>query len=292
MITVYPEEKIPHIKARTVELFVYWLYHDRFSYPGEKACGFRQLLELYYLGHAYAMTVLKNVVIDQLISRFVEYDIPSGCTKKMYNFTPSDDQMRRLWVDFYVWEVPEKQFLAEMELGKLHPLFVQDLALAQMDKIRAMQVELTKERPVPMVAPYLKAKSAYHTRDAITGACCYRAQQEGEGYFHTVDERCQHIKYERENASLKSTLEKFRMKLERLDIENIDLKRQLRKVQEKVELLICNVGSKVRDHEFIDHGKLLWSRDFDYPESRLVVSEDCVSHRTSIREKLVKRLRI
>jgi len=291
MITLYPEEKIPHIEPKTIELFVHWLYFNRFTNIGERECGFCQLLELYYLGEAYAMTVLKNVVIDHLIAKFAQYNIPMGCTNRMYNFTTSDDQLRRLWVDFYVWEVPENRFLAEMKSGKLHRLFVQDLALAQMDKIRAMQAVLAQEKPLPMIAPYFKASSAYHMRDAISNACCRRDKYEGDGYFHRMDEHSKRVKFERENASLRATVEKFRMRLERIDIENLDFKRQLRKLQEKIELLVCNAGSKVRDHDFIDHCKLLRSYNFDHPDG-LGDSIDCVSGKTSKRGKLVDRLRI
>lgn len=291
MITLCPEEKIPHIKAKTIKLFVHWLYYNRFTNIGERECDSRQLLELYYFGEAYAMTVLKNVVIDHLLAKSAKHKIPLGCTKKLYKYTTSDDQLRRLWVDFYVWEVPEYQFLAEMKRGQLDHVFVQDLALAQMDNIRAMQVELTQEKPLPMTAPYLKASSAYHIRDAISDACCRRDLYEGEGYFHRTDERSKRVRYERENASLRATVEKFRMRFERIDIENLDLKSQLRKVQEKIELLICNVGSKVRDHDFIDHCKLLWSYNFDHPDG-LGDSIDCVSGKTSKRGKLVDRLRI
>lgn len=291
MITLSPAEKIPHIKAKTIELFVHWLYHNRFTDIGERECGFRQLLELYYLGEAYAMTVLKNVVLDFLIDRSAKYNIPLGCTKRMYSFTTSNEQLRRLWVDFYVWEVPRYRFLAEMRSSELHRLFVQDLALAQMDKLRAMQTELTQDKPLPMIAPYLKAPSAYHMRDPISDTCCRRERYEGEGYFHRMSHDSKRFKRERETASLRASVEQFRRKFERIDVEDLNLKRQLRKVQEKIELLICNAGTKVREHDFIDHWRLLWAYSFDHPD-RLGDSIDCVSERTSRRGKLVDRLRI
>lgn len=290
MITLYPQEKIPHIKAKTIHYFIHWLYNNRFTNPTEEECGFRQLIELYYLGYAYAMTVLKNVVINHLIGRFSDNDIPSNLTKRMYKFTGKGDQLRRLWVDFYVWEVPDTQLLNEIRSGKVHPEFVQDLALAQMDKIRAMQVELTQAKPLPLIAPYRKARSAYHVRDATTGACCRRAQYEGEGYFHRQDEEPQCLKYERENASLRDKLERFRMRIEKTDIENLDLKRQLNKIREKCELLICNAGSKVLDHNFIDHLKLFRLSSFDHPDGSMDELVDCVTDRTSKRGKLAHRL--
>lgn len=257
--TIYPEERVPHIKAKTVKLFVHWLYHQRFTPPGEKSCGFRQLLELYYLGHAYAMTILRNVVLRQLMRRIINHEIPAGHTRRMYSLTPSDDPLRRLWVDFYVWDVPPERFSTELESGNLDRLFLRDLALAQMKKMRALQMRLNKKKSLHMIPPYVMNPKTYHVRDAFTEACCHRCQQSTYAGCHR--EYC-----EPENYRLVSRLELLMMRLEYIRRENLNLKLQTMRLQEKVRMVVPNMRSKIRNHRFVPHYKLFFQgNNWDYP---------------------------
>jgi len=78
----------------------------------------------------------ENVVIDRLISKAAEFHIPSGCTKKIYKNTNDSDQLRRLWLAFYVYgEIPGARLQAELQDGRVHPQFLKDLAVAQMARI-------------------------------------------------------------------------------------------------------------------------------------------------------------
>ena len=253
VIALNPQDKVPTLKAQAIHHFLHWLYNNRFTEPEQGNCSFGQLLDLYFLGHAYEITVLKNVVIDHLIEKCSTYSIPDRCTKRIYKYTKKGDQLRRLWVDVYVWEVPEEQFRTELESGKLDPTFLQDLAMAQMHKIRARQ-----RKSGPGIPPYEKSKSVYHKRDSDTGVCCRRKEYEGLGFHHRGN-------YEQENASLRSKLEKLQSKLEvlkREESEYTSVKRNLQKMQ----LKLSKMEMRVKRHVSIDHSKLFKSSTWDNPE--------------------------
>ncbi len=89
-----------------------------------------------FLAQHDRVTILKNLVIDHLISKAAEFHIPSGCTKKIHKNTNDSDQLRGLWLDFYVCgEIPGARFQAELQDGRVHPQFLKDLAVAQMARI-------------------------------------------------------------------------------------------------------------------------------------------------------------
>ena len=253
VITLRPQEKIPSFKAQTVQLFLHWLYTNKFIESGDRDPSFSQLLEMYFFGYAYKITVLKNVVIDRLIEKMSECYLPASCTKRIYKFTGDGDQLRNLWVDAYVWEVPEEQLSSELESGNLHPMFLRDLALAQIRKLRAEGPKLGFNLP-----PYEKSKSAYHRRDEDTGVCCRRIQYEGVGFPHRGE-------YEQENTYLKRTMEKLQVRLETLkrkESENSMLKRSLQRLQAK----LSKAEMRPKRHVSIDHLKLFQLEDWDNPE--------------------------
>ena len=253
LITLYPQDAIPFIKSQVLHRFTHWLYTNRLTEPHEGSCSFSQLLQLYFLGHAYAITLLKNVVVDHLIEKCSFFWIPVGCTKRIYKYTDSGDQLRRLWVDIYAWEVAGERFQSELEHGKLDKKFLQDLTLVQMHRIRDMQNKTGLRIP-----PYEKSKSIYHKRDPSTGACCRRRQYDGVGSGHRVE-------FDKENANLRNKMEKLQSKLEFLkheETENTKLKRSLNKMQAK----LTQAELSVKRHVSIDHLKLFKSRNLDNPE--------------------------
>ena len=254
LITLYPQDRIPAIKSQTLHRFMHWLYANRFTEPYQGDCGFSQLLQLYFFGHAYSITLLKNVVIDHIIEKCSVFWIPINCTKRIYRYTESGDQLRRLWVDIYAWEVPEERFQTELENGKLDKTFLQDLTLAQLHRIRALQSKTSSSIP-----PYEKSKSIYHKRDPGTGICCRRRQYDGEGGYHRGE-------IDQENANLRNKVEKLQLKLEflkREESENTRLKRSLQKMQGK----LSQAEMAVKRHRSIDHLKLFKSNNFDNPET-------------------------
>ena len=253
MIRLRPQEKVAGIKPNVIQLFLHWLYTNRFSESTKKAPSFGQLLELYFLGHAYKIAVLKNVVISQLIKKCGEYWIPKGCTRKIYRFTELGDQLRKLWVDVYVWEIPGDRFEIELESGKLDPIFLRDLARAQTYRIRDMQ-----EKHDHGVPPYHRHKSAYHKRDPSTGLCCSRPPNSDEKYNHLGF-------FQHENAALRNVTKRLELKLkalQRKESENTILKRNLAKLQQKLR----KTETKLMRHVAIDHSKLFQKRTFDNPE--------------------------
>ena len=253
IIILRPQEKIPLLKAQTIQLFLHWLYTNQFKDSGDGNSSFSQLLEMYFFGYAYGITVLKNVVIDRLIDKMSGFCLPARCTKRIYKYTGNGDQLRDLWIDAYVWEVPEEHFRSDLESGKLDPMFLRDLALAQMRKLRTEEQKIGSDPP-----PYERSKAAYHRRDEDTGVCCRRIQYEGAGLHHRGE-------YEQENAYLKRTMDKLQSRLEflkRKESENNMLKRNLRRVQ----LKLSEAEMMLKRHVSINHSKLFKLADFDNPE--------------------------
>lgn len=132
---------------QTYQYFIRWLYHNDFTKPGDEACiDYPELLELYFLARYLEIGHLKNVVVDSLISKSVlnKQPIPGGWSQRIYRAISLDDQLRRLWVDFYVWLV-DKDDLKEL-VDDLHPLFLKELAVALMTRSLGSN-EFTKMRP-------------------------------------------------------------------------------------------------------------------------------------------------
>ena len=127
--------------------------------------------------------MLKNVVIDRLIDKCSIVPVPLGMTEEIYLLTypDDDDQLRQLWVDFYIWAVEENDFQAELKSGQLGPDFVRNLAAAQMKLLRSQAADCC------LLPLYEEDPSAYHRSDKITGVCCCRAQFEGNKYKHRQD---------------------------------------------------------------------------------------------------------
>jgi len=84
----------------------------------------------------FGIVVLKNVVIDRHIDQCTILPIPLGMSRGIYRHTKAKDPLRRLWVIFYIWEVDEDSFQAELKSRELSPRFVRDLAAAQMELLR------------------------------------------------------------------------------------------------------------------------------------------------------------
>lgn len=167
------------IEPPTYRLFLHWLYHNKFAGPGdEDKIGYPQLIELYFLAVPWGITILQNVVIDSLISKMIleEKPIPSGWCKKIYQATSPGDQLRRLWVDFYAWDMDKDSFNNE-KMKDLDPRFLRDLAVAQMELFRAGD-------RCNMSRPYETKPVTYHRADPVTGQCCCRVQFEGTKYAH------------------------------------------------------------------------------------------------------------
>lgn len=207
-----PQEYLSHIKPRIIHLLVHWLYYNKFT--DSEHINFNELLSLYFLGNYYAITVVKNVVIDHLIDKSLQFHIPTKCTKRVYRSTSDGDQLRELWADFYVWgEINETQFQDELDGGRVDPQFLQDLAVRQMSRLNRVQ------GTEPDIPPYERDSALYHRR--VEGQCCCRAQFEGSQYSHrgdyiratrSLEDRLRgaqaHIKeLERKTAKLRKTLQ-------------------------------------------------------------------------------------
>ena len=138
-ITLRPQEMIGgNIKATTVERLLLWLYKSRFNEPDQKDCSFGVLLDLYFLALSYDIPSLKDHVLRQLYDKTSRYTLPPGRTKRIYQQTAEGDQLRRLWVNIYIRDVPTERFQVEGESG-FDPKFLYDLALAQMRVLRECQ---------------------------------------------------------------------------------------------------------------------------------------------------------
>ena len=123
------------VRPPTYRLFLHWLYHNEFTGPdNEDDLDYPQLLELYFLAVSWGITILQNVMIDSLISKVIleKKQVPSGWCKKIYHATSPGDQLRRLWVDFYAWDMNKDSFVDE-KIEDLDPCFLKDLAVVQME---------------------------------------------------------------------------------------------------------------------------------------------------------------
>ena len=145
----------------------------------DNVCGFSHLLDLYMFANAYDIIIFKNVIIDHLIEEALHHDVPPGWSKKIYSHTKSGDQLRRLWVDFYIWRVGDEQLDVEQHDDSLDSTFLKDLVRAQARELR--------ENKVSGTAPFDGDPTVYHVRDEATGQCCCRTQFEGDTYEHRVD---------------------------------------------------------------------------------------------------------
>ncbi len=150
------------------------------------------------------MVILKNVVIDRLIDECARSPVPSGMSRKIFQHTKSKDSVRQLWIDFYIWDMPEDRFQEELKSKDLSPHFIKDLAAAQKELLRS------EENIYAQPPPYEKAPTAYHRPDRITGVCCCRDQFEGSKYKHRRD-------YIREKTSLGTKLAEAKRKVRDLE---------------------------------------------------------------------------
>lgn len=191
-------------KPQIWHYFVHWIYFNEFTSQGDKQTpGYPELLDLYFLAEEYSITVLKNVLIDRLIQESFISPVPSGMSYEIYLYT-LEDQLRRLWVDFYIWDVEEAIVQAELKSYDMHPGFVRDLAAAQAELLRSNEA-IYKVSP-----PYKKDSIAYHIPDSVTGICCCRTQFEGNKYKHRRD-------YIREETNMGYTLAGAKRKVKDLE---------------------------------------------------------------------------
>lgn len=210
-ITLTPDNDYLN-KPQIWHYFVHWIYFNEFTSQGDKQTpDYSELLDLYFLAEDYRIELLKNVVIDRLIYRCASfYPVPPGMSNEIYLYTREKDQLRRLWVDFYVWDVEETIVRAELKSDDIHPGFVRDLAARQLKLLR------NNEPIYNQWPPYDRNPTAYHKVDYGTGVCCCRTQFEGNKYRHRHD-------YVREETSMGNTLAEAKRKVKDLEDQILEL---------------------------------------------------------------------
>ncbi len=197
------------IEPQTWHYFIHWVYTNEFISRAKGMLTFPELLDLYFLAVEFSIVVLRNVVIDHLIDECSHSLVPSGMSRKIYKNTRPKDPLRQLWVDFYLWDMPEDRFQVELKSNDLSPRFIKDLAAAQMKLLRTQ--EAIYDRP----PPYEKDRAAYHRRDHITGTCCCRAQFEGNRHLHRCD-------YMKEKTGLENKLIEAKRSIRELEDQVLD----------------------------------------------------------------------
>lgn len=175
----------------------------------DTVCGFSQLLDLYIFASNYEIIIFKNVIIDHLIEEASYHDVPPGWSTKIYQHTKSGDQLRRLWVDFYVWRVNDEQLDVEQREDSLDSTFLKDLVRAQARELH--------DKKVSEDAPFDKDSTAYHVRDEATGQYCCRTQFEGDKYQHRGEFLREQLEMQNAHA-----------KVEELERKNSELRKALR----------------------------------------------------------------
>lgn len=202
----------------------------------DDVCGFSHLLDLYMFANTYDITIFKNVIIDHLIEEASHHDIPSGCSKKIYSHTKSGDQLRDLWVDFYIWRVGDLQLEVEQRDDSLDSTFLKDLVRAQARELR--------ENKVSQTALFDEDSTAYHVRDEETGQCCCRTHFEGDAYEHRGE-------FLQEQLDMQSA----QAKVEELERKNSELRKTLKAQKEQGN----RMSSQKRASDFLPDGTRLSS---------------------------------
>ena len=204
-VQLTPNDYCTSIQPRTWHYFIHWVYFNDFTRQGETwRIGFRELLDLYFLALQFDVTVLKNIVIDRLIDECSASLIPVEMSRQIYSHAKSEDPLRRLWVDFYIWDIEDDRFRRELESNNACPEFIKDLATAQMELLRSEAAMYSKS------PPYSEDPTAYHRPDAVSGICCCRAEFEGGKYKHRRD-------YLKEKTNLESRLAVANSKIRELE---------------------------------------------------------------------------
>ena len=206
------------VEPQTWHHFVHWIYFNDFTLQEDiEHFGYQQLLNLYFLAEEYEIAVLRNVVIDRLMEESSHSPVPVGMSKIIYAHTPTDpDALKRLWVDFYIWNMEQEKFEAELKAGELDQRFIKDVVTAQMRLLRRDET-ISSEPP-----PYQRDPTAYHMPDYRTGTCCCRSQFEGTEYMHRSD-------YYKEKMGLGHQLAEAERTIRELEDRVLDLPRSSKK---------------------------------------------------------------
>ena len=204
----------------------------------DNRCGFSQLLDLYMFANIYEITIFKNVIIDHLIEEASQHNVPPNWSKKIYSRTKPGDQLRRLWVDFYIWRVDDEQLDMEQREDLLDSAFVKDLLRAQARELRGNKAS--------EVAPFDEDSSAYHVRDEVTGQCCCRTQFEGDKYEHRGELHQEQLDMQNAQA-----------KVEELEYKNSELREALRAQKDQDN----RMSPQKRNSDYLPDGtKPSWAR--------------------------------
>lgn len=134
---------------------------------------FSHLLDLYFLAADWDIPVLKSVVIDYLIDASFNHEISLNRSKDIYRYIEEGDQLRRLWTDFYLWQIHEAHLQFAADYHWLHPAFLRNL--------NATHIAI-RDKAILDTPPYQEDPAAYHQRDEGSGRCCCRSLFEGDAY--------------------------------------------------------------------------------------------------------------
>lgn len=161
---------LPDDDPASFGLYASYLYFHRIPSDtfgtAEKDVEYQLLVRAYILGERFMDTHFQDAVIDSIIQKLrltKLFDI--RLTNVVYDNTPPDSPLRRLWQDVYVWS-GNPNWLDENNVGDfVHAEFALDLSKYQMILARGQ---------VPQFAPYMGGAwtCGYHEH---AGGVCYKS---------------------------------------------------------------------------------------------------------------------
>ena len=160
---------LPDDTPETFELYQQWLYTTRIpsdhlgSDPQKDSKEYKLLVRAFILGEKFMDSHFKDAVVDSIIHKLRQTSFfDPRLTNLVYDNTPAQSPLRRLWQDVYVWS-GNPGWLDENTLGEfVHAEFALDLSRYQMKLNRGQG---------PSSAPYVGVTCVYHEH---ADGVCYR----------------------------------------------------------------------------------------------------------------------
>ncbi|KAK3713751.1 hypothetical protein LTR37_008237 [Vermiconidia calcicola] len=150
---------LPNDWPDAFELYQHWLYannipSDSFGDTTKDAEEYELLVHSYILGEKMMDPHFKDAIIDSIIHKLCRSSFfDPRLTNIVYENTPVNSPLRRLWQDIYVWS-GNPDWLDKSTLGDfIHAEFTLDLSRYQMNLNRGVG---------PTSAPYVGSLCTYH----------------------------------------------------------------------------------------------------------------------------------
>lgn len=133
---IYTPMEFPDIEQKPFDLFKSWISFNTFEF-GKKieecSYDFLDLIKVYEIAEKFHSVVLKNVVIDNLVRMFYQYNawVQYTLADEVYMRTVPGSPLRRLWIEFRI-----RGHGVEQGLPQLNSVFLTDVVERQREMIQ------------------------------------------------------------------------------------------------------------------------------------------------------------